>query len=206
MELTVAMHGRPVATVRMMLPAAVLESVDSAVSKTAVLRDVWVRVPPAAFPPRWHEPVLDAGWRPLGPVLRPRSDNPRREEPKKRMEIARELCSFEGRLAGTDAERRAANRLAERLRELGRRAEVEPTYVHPQLGLVYAAHCGLGLAGSLLSIAVPGGRLRARPVRGDVDVLRPQRPPLPPAAPVLPPRVAERRLEGGQPQRSGPGA
>ncbi len=71
------------------------------------------------------------------------------------MEIVRELCSFEGRLAGTDAERRAANRLAERLRELGRRVEVEPTYVHPQLGLIYAAHCLVGLVGSLVAVAVP---------------------------------------------------
>jgi hypothetical protein len=71
------------------------------------------------------------------------------------MEIVRELCSFEGRLTGTDAERRAANRLAERLRELGRRAEVEPTYVHPQLGVVYAAHCLLGFAGSLVAVEIP---------------------------------------------------
>ena len=60
------------------------------------------------------------------------------------MEVIRELCSFEGRLAGTDAERRAANRLAERLREGGRRVEVEPTYVHPQYALVIALHCLLG--------------------------------------------------------------
>jgi hypothetical protein len=71
------------------------------------------------------------------------------------MEIIRELCSFEGRLAGTDAERRAANRLAERLREQGRLVEVEPTYVHPQLGLLYALHCALGFAGSLVAIPVP---------------------------------------------------
>ena len=71
------------------------------------------------------------------------------------MEIIRELCSFEGRLAGTDAERRASNRLAERLRELGRKAEVEPTYVHPQAALVHAAHCLLGFAGSLVAITVP---------------------------------------------------
>jgi len=71
------------------------------------------------------------------------------------MEIIRELCSFEGRLAGTDAERRAANRLAERLREQGRRVEVEPTYVHPQLGLVYGLHCALGFAGSLVAVALP---------------------------------------------------
>ncbi|MGH2954254.1 MAG: M28 family metallopeptidase [Solirubrobacterales bacterium] len=72
-----------------------------------------------------------------------------------RMEVVRELCSFEGRLTGTDAERQAANRLAERLRALGRRAEVEPTYVHPQVGLVYAAHCLIALAGSLAGVAIP---------------------------------------------------
>jgi hypothetical protein len=71
------------------------------------------------------------------------------------MQIIRELCSFEGRLAGTDAERRAANRLAERLRAQGRRVEVEPTYVHPQLGLLYALHCALGFAGSLVAVAAP---------------------------------------------------
>jgi len=71
------------------------------------------------------------------------------------MELIRELCSFEHRLAGTDAERRASNRLAERLRELGRRADIEPTYVHPQYALVHAAHCLLGFVGSLVSVAVP---------------------------------------------------
>ena len=72
-----------------------------------------------------------------------------------RMKTVTELCSFEGRLAGTDAERRAATRLAERLRELGRRAEVEPTYVHPQAPLIWAAHCALALAGSLAAVAEP---------------------------------------------------
>jgi hypothetical protein len=71
------------------------------------------------------------------------------------MEVIRELCSFEGRLAGTDAERRAANWLAKRLRDGGRRVEVEPTYVHPKYGLVHAAHCALGFAGSLAAIAQP---------------------------------------------------
>jgi hypothetical protein len=69
------------------------------------------------------------------------------------MEIIRELCSFEGRLAGTDAERRAANRLAERLRAPGRRVEIEPTYVHPQSALVHAGHCLLAFAGSLVGIS-----------------------------------------------------
>src|SRR4051794_27307566 len=71
------------------------------------------------------------------------------------MDVIRELCSFEGRLAGTDAERRAANRLANRLREIGRRAEIEPTYVHPQYALVHATHCALGFAASLLAIVQP---------------------------------------------------
>ena len=119
------------------------------------------------------------------------------------MEIIRELCSFEGRLAGTDAERRAANRLAERLRELGRRAEVEPTYVHPQSALVHAAHCLLGFAGSLVAIAVPALGFGARPARGDLDVPRPQRPLLPAPLAVLPPRLAERRLPRREPGRAG---
>ena len=71
------------------------------------------------------------------------------------MEVVDELCSFEGRLTGTDAERRAANRVAERLREQGRRVEVEPAYVHPQMPLVYAAHCLLGLVGSLIGVSSP---------------------------------------------------
>jgi len=72
-----------------------------------------------------------------------------------RIEVIRKLCSFEGRRAGTDAERRAGNWLAERLREGGRRAVVEPTYVHPQYGLVHALHCGLAFAGSLVAIVAP---------------------------------------------------
>jgi hypothetical protein len=71
------------------------------------------------------------------------------------MEIIRELCSFEQRFAGTDAERRASNRLAERLRKLGREVDVEPTYVHPQYALVHASHCLLALAGSLVAISIP---------------------------------------------------
>jgi hypothetical protein len=71
------------------------------------------------------------------------------------MEVIRKLCSFEGRRAGTDPERRAANWLAERLRGGGRRVVVEPTYVHPQYGLVHAFHCALGFAGSLVAIVQP---------------------------------------------------
>jgi hypothetical protein len=72
-----------------------------------------------------------------------------------RMQLIRRLCSFERRRAGTDAERRAANWLADRLRAGGRDADVEPNYVHPQYPLVHAAHCALGIAGSLISLASP---------------------------------------------------
>jgi hypothetical protein len=71
-----------------------------------------------------------------------------------RRELIEELCSFEGRWPGTDAERRAANRLAERLRESGRKVTVEPTYVHPEYSLVIAAHVLLAIAGSLLTLVV----------------------------------------------------
>ena len=71
------------------------------------------------------------------------------------MEVIEELCSFEGRLTGTDAERRAANRAAERLRKQGRRVEIEPIYVHPQIGLIIALHCLLGFIGSLLGVSEP---------------------------------------------------
>jgi hypothetical protein len=45
--------------------------------------------------------------------------------------------------------------MAERLRGLGRRAEAEPIYVHPQYSLVHAAHCALGFAASLVAVSVP---------------------------------------------------
>jgi hypothetical protein len=72
-----------------------------------------------------------------------------------RREVIEELCAFQGRWPGTDAERRAGNRLAERLRRAGRRADVEPTHVHPEYSLVMAAHVALALAGSLVALASP---------------------------------------------------
>lgn len=72
-----------------------------------------------------------------------------------RQQLISELCSFEGRGPGTDAERRAANHLVERLRRLGRRAEVEPIFVQPQYALVYALHAAVAIAGSLLATVQP---------------------------------------------------
>jgi hypothetical protein len=71
------------------------------------------------------------------------------------MEVIRELCSFEGRGPGTDAERRAANALAARLRGMRRRADVEPFFCHPQYAIVHLIHAVLGIAGSLLATVQP---------------------------------------------------
>jgi Peptidase family M28 len=71
------------------------------------------------------------------------------------MEIIRELCSFEGRGPGTDAERRAANVLAARLRGIGRPARIEPFFCHPQYAIVHLVHAALGIAGSLLATLEP---------------------------------------------------
>ena len=72
-----------------------------------------------------------------------------------RIELIRDLCSIEGRGPGTDAERRAANTLGGRLKDLGRRVEIEPTFVHPQYSLVLALHVTLAVAGSLAGVAAP---------------------------------------------------
>ncbi|MDX6587979.1 MAG: hypothetical protein QOI31_2452 [Solirubrobacterales bacterium] len=86
-----------------------------------------------------------------------RSATPQSEKTQRdpRLATIDELCSFENRLAGTDSERRAANAMAGRLREAGRRAEIEPIYVHPQAPLVWALHAFLACAASVLAIEVP---------------------------------------------------
>src|SRR4051794_16314062 len=71
------------------------------------------------------------------------------------MEVIRELCSFEERGPGTDAERRAASALAGRLRAIGRRADIEPFFAHPQYTVVHLVHAVLGIAGSLLATVQP---------------------------------------------------
>jgi hypothetical protein len=71
------------------------------------------------------------------------------------MEVIRELCSFKERGPGTDAERRAANMLAGRLRGSGRRADIEPFYAHPQYPVVHLIHALMGVAGSLIATIQP---------------------------------------------------
>lgn len=65
------------------------------------------------------------------------------------------LVGFEGRAAGTDAERRAAGHLAARLRELGRNAEVEPIAVYPNWALTHLVHALIAVAGSVASVGEP---------------------------------------------------
>ena len=71
------------------------------------------------------------------------------------MQLVRELCAVGVRRTGSDAERRAAAALAERLRRRGRAVEVEPTYVHPQWAAIHLLHCVLAIAGSLLAVVEP---------------------------------------------------
>jgi hypothetical protein len=66
-----------------------------------------------------------------------------------------DLVAFDGRGPGTDAERRAAVHLVERLRSLGRDAELEPTRIRAGWPLAHVIHAVLGIAGSLLSVSQP---------------------------------------------------
>ena len=65
------------------------------------------------------------------------------------------LCSFEERYAGTDAERRAGNWLADLLRGAGREARVEPTHVHPGWLGIHALLVSAGIAASLVGRSTP---------------------------------------------------
>src|SRR6266536_3636674 len=65
------------------------------------------------------------------------------------------LVAYEGRWAGMEGERRAAEHLAGRLRSLGRDAELEPAVVHPDYPLTYVLHILLALAGGAVSMRRP---------------------------------------------------
>src|SRR6266545_2039709 len=65
------------------------------------------------------------------------------------------LVACEGRWAGTEGERRAAEHLAARLRSLGREAVLEPAVVRPDYPLTYVLHILLALAGGAVSACRP---------------------------------------------------
>ena len=60
-----------------------------------------------------------------------------------------------GRRAGTDAERRAAGRVEERLTEMGREVEVESIDIYPRWAVVHLIHALVAVIGSLVSVALP---------------------------------------------------
>lgn len=66
-------------------------------------------------------------------------------------QIAAGLARIADRAPGSDAERRAGQWLAERLRRAGREVEVEPEWVRPHWAWVHALHAGLGVIGGLLA-------------------------------------------------------
>ncbi len=76
-------------------------------------------------------------------------------------DTAATLSRFEGRGAGTDAERRAARWLARELMTAGRAVRIEPFWCRPNWPLTYVWHVLLGLVGSLVSVSSPriGGAL-----------------------------------------------
>lgn len=77
------------------------------------------------------------------------------------VETAARLAAFEGRGAGTDAERRAAGWIAGQLGSSGRQIRLEPFWCRPNWAAAQAWHVALGLAGSLVSVGSPrlGGAL-----------------------------------------------
>src|SRR3954471_13627672 len=66
-----------------------------------------------------------------------------------------ELVAFRERGAGTDAERRAAKHLRERLDDLGREAEIEPTWIRPNWPLAYTGYALFGIVASIVATAAP---------------------------------------------------
>ena len=63
------------------------------------------------------------------------------------------LVAHRGRAAGTDAERRAALYLRDRLEDLGRPAELQPVQVRTRFGLTHTLHALLAIVGSVVAVA-----------------------------------------------------
>jgi Peptidase family M28 len=62
------------------------------------------------------------------------------------------LTAFENRQPGTDAERRAANHLTQRLEALDREARTQPVLIWPRWHLTHLIHALLAVAGSAVSV------------------------------------------------------
>jgi len=68
-------------------------------------------------------------------------------------ELIEALVAHGGRGPGTDAERRAARDLQQRLEGIGREASLEPFEVRPAYPLAHAIHAALAIAGSVVSVS-----------------------------------------------------
>src|SRR5436309_2272033 len=80
------------------------------------------------------------------------------------LEHAARLERFPRRVAGSDAERRAASWPARELEASGREVVIEPVWGRPNWPLAHAWHMALALAGSLVEVSSPrvgGGLLLA---------------------------------------------
>ncbi|MGH2400904.1 MAG: hypothetical protein ACRDF6_13795, partial [bacterium] len=74
------------------------------------------------------------------------------------LHIIERLAIPEGRLPGSDGDRRATDMLAAELESMGRHAEVEEIKVRPAWQLTFAIFAALAAAGTVLSaIAPPAG-------------------------------------------------
>jgi len=66
------------------------------------------------------------------------------------------LTDFDARSAGTDSERRAAGYVRDRLRAIGRQAELEPLLVRPRWALAQAIATTVAVIGSVVSVSNAG--------------------------------------------------
>lgn len=69
--------------------------------------------------------------------------------------LAARIEAIDGRLAGSDAERRAAAVCAEQLRALGRRPRTQTLWVRPQWAIPHVLHAALGVAASVVAVDDP---------------------------------------------------
>src|SRR3954469_19250391 len=73
------------------------------------------------------------------------------------------LAQIGPRRAGSEAERRAARHIEQRLGDLGREAWLEPTRVRPAFWLAHLIHAVAGIVGRVLSVYYPLGGLVIAP-------------------------------------------
>src|SRR5918998_3611907 len=96
--------------------------------------------------------LLDVPDRPTGSPWCARRDTPLRVDLRADIEA---LVDVGRRAPGSDAERRAAAYLKQRLEGLGREVEVESVDAWPAWPLGYAVLAGLAVVGSVLSVSIP---------------------------------------------------